>query len=341
MSREREVALSGREAVVTTRAGAGSEQRGRTARALREVVLRFAMIIVLAAVVVTASVITPGFLELGNIKNILTQNAPVGLVAIGMTFVIIAGGFDLSVSAIFALGAVIAADFASRVALPLAFGGAVTAGAVAGLINALVITRLNVNAFVATLGSASVFTGFAILSSNSRPIVPEAAGFDALGRGTIAGIPASIVILAVAFALGWALLARTTYGRALYAVGGNPEAARLAGLRLDTLRGSTYVTTGALAALGGAIIASETGVAQADLGASVTLDAIAIVIIGGTSLYGGEGAMWRTLVGLLMLATINNVFDFLNLDTAAQSLAKGALVIGAVALDSFTRSRRA
>jgi ribose transport system permease protein len=327
MSREREVALSGREAVVTTRAGAGSEQRGRTARALREVVLRFAMIIVLAAVVVTASVITPGFLELGNIKNILTQNAPVGLVAIGMTFVIIAGGFDLSVSAIFALGAVIAADFASRVALPLAFGGAVTAGAVAGLINALVITRLNVNAFVATLGSASVFTGFAILYSNSRPIVPEAAGFDALGRGTIAGIPASIVILAVAFALGWALLARTTYGRALYAVGGNPEAARLAGLRLDTLRGSTYVTTGALA--------------QADLGASVTLDAIAIVIIGGTSLYGGEGAMWRTLVGLLMLATINNVFDFLNLDTAAQSLAKGALVIGAVALDSFTRSRRA
>jgi ribose transport system permease protein len=112
-------------------------------------------------------------------------------------------------------------------------------------------------------------------------------------------------------------------------------------MRIDTLRGSTYVLTGALAALAGAILASETGVAQAELSNTITLDAIAIVIIGGTSLYGGEGAMWRTLVGLLMLATINNVFDFLNLNTAAQSLAKGVLVIGAVALDSYTRGRRA
>jgi ribose transport system permease protein len=303
-------------------------------------VLRFAMVVVLVVLAIVAGFASPGFFQLGNVQNILTQNAPVGLVAVGMTFVIISGGFDLSVAAVFAAGGVVAAELSKHVGVPVAFGAGVVVGALCGLVNALVITRLNVNAFVATLGSASAFSGAALLYSHSQPLEPSAAHWDVLGSGTIAGLPVSIATLAVAFTVGWVVLARTVYGRALYAVGGNPEAARLSGLRVDVLRSTTYVLAGALAALAGLILSSQTGVAQADLGPTVTLDSIAIVIIGGTSLYGGEGTMWRTLIGLLILATVNNVFDSVGLDVAAQSLVKGVLVVSAVALDSFTRSRR-
>jgi ribose transport system permease protein len=130
------------------------------------------------------------------------------------------------------------------------------------------------------------------------------------------------------------------YGRSIYAIGGNDEAARLAGLRVDVLRGSTYVITGLCSAIGGMILASRLGVGQADMGANVALDSIAIVVIGGTSLLGGEGAMWRTAVGLLIIATLTNIFDSLAISNNYQLVVKGAIVIGAVALDIFARSRQ-
>lgn len=300
---------------------------------------RYAIVGVLVVVVILASTMYPGFFDPGNIKNILSQNSPVGIVAVGMTFVIIAGGFDLSVAAIFAASGVAYASFADNVPLYQAAALAMAVGIVAGVINGLLVTKLNINPFVATLGSASVFAGLAFLYSDSMPIIPTNPAFQDLDNGDLIGIPYSVLIFVFVLLVGGVVLARTVFGRSVYAVGGNAEAARLAGMRVERIRLVTYVITGFCAAVAGMIVASRTGVGQADSGASITLDAIAIVIIGGTSLMGGEGAMWRTAIGLAIIATINNLFDSLALDTAAQSLMKGLIVLGAVALDARTRRR--
>jgi ribose transport system permease protein len=301
------------------------------------VILRGMIVWLLIALIVLCRVLYPGFLERDNLFNILSQNVQVGLIALGMTFVMIAGGFDLSVGAIYAAGATIYAMVAKEASLPMAASIALAVGLAAGLANGLIITRLRVNAFVATLGTASIFGGAAFLYSHSAPIIVDKPNFMRLGTGRWLDIPISLYLLIVAYALGWLILSKTVYGRSLYAVGGNPEAARLAGLRVDLLKISTYALVGALSALGGIIIASRLGIGQPDIAGTMSLDAIAIVIIGGTSLFGGEGAVWRTAVGLLLLAVLTNIFDALALDSNFQSLIKGSIVIGAVALDAYSR----
>ena len=298
------------------------------------------MLWVLVALVVLSQVLYPGFLDPQNLKNILSQNAPVGVVAVGMTFVILAAGFDLSVGAIVALGAVVYATFADRTGLLTAALVTLGVGLLAGAINGAIVTRLRVNPFVATLGTASMFGGAAFLYSKSSPIVVEKPQFQTLGTESFIGIPIAVWLLLAAFLIGGLALSKSVYGHGVFAVGGNDEAARLAGLRVDAIRASTYVITGVAAVVGGMLLASRLGVGQADMGGTIALDAIAIVVIGGTSLLGGEGAMWRTAVGLLILATLTNLFDSLALDQNWQSLVKGAIIVGAVALDAYTRSRR-
>jgi ribose transport system permease protein len=305
----------------------------------RTLVFRYGMVWLLIALLILAQIVSPHFFDIQNLKNILQQNSPVGLVAIGMTFVIIAGGFDLSVAAVAGLGGVLLASFGNHMGIPAAYAATIACGLLAGAINAFVVTVLRVNPFVATLGTSSVFTGFALLYSHSLPIVNSKAGFDTLGATDILGIPLAIFVLAAALLVGGFVLAKSVYGREVYAVGGNDEAARLAGIRVNVTRSITYIISGGCAVLAGMIFTSQTGTGQADLAGTLTLDSIAIVIIGGTSLFGGEGAIWRTLVGLLILATINNVFSTLGVQAAAQELVKGAIVIFAVALDSFARSR--
>lgn len=324
---------------LATGAGTISDSSESLARNAVTVLLRYSIVWALVILAIVSNILYPGFFEIANLRNILSQNAPVGLVAIGMTFVLIAGGFDLSVAAIFALAGVCFASFATSMPLGLAIVAALGVGVVAGAINGLIITRLHVNPFVATLGTGSAFSGLAYIYSDSNPIFPEKESFTFLGSGDVFGVPVSIVIFAVGFVIGGVVLAKSIYGRSVYAVGGNNEAARLAGIRVDLIRFSTYVLTGFCAALAGMIIASRTGVGSATVGTTITLDAIAMVIIGGTSLLGGEGAMWRTAVGLLILATLNNLFDSLALDSSVQSLVKGTIVVAAVALDSYTRRR--
>lgn len=298
------------------------------------------MLWVLVALVILSQALYPGFLDPQNLKNILSQNAPVGIVAVGMTFVILAAGFDLSVGAILALGAVVYATFAERMGLLPAAIVTLAVGLAAGAINGAIVTRLRVNPFVATLGTASMFGGAAFLYSKSAPIVVDKPQFQTLGTEEFLGLPIAVWFLIAAFVAGGAVLSKSIYGHSVYAVGGNDEAARLSGLRVDLIRASTYVLTGTAAVVGGMILASRLGVGQADMGGTVALDAIAIVVIGGTSLLGGEGAMWRTAVGLLILATLTNLFDSLALDQNWQSLVKGAIIVGAVALDAYTRTRR-
>lgn len=301
--------------------------------------LHFGMVWVLVLVIIGAQVVYPGFLYIGNLSQILSQNAPLGIIAVGMTMVMIAGGFDLSVGAIYAATAVLFADMANKFPLGIAVVIALVLGVAMGLVNGLLVTKLKVNAFVATLGTASVFGGGAYIYSQSTPIVVTTENFQDLGLGLTFGLPNATWLFVLIFIVGAFVLSRTVYGKSLYAIGGNAEAARLAGIRVDRLKTITYVVVGLCSGIGGLIIASRVGVGQADLGASIALDAIAVVVIGGTSLFGGEGAMWRTGIGLLIIACITNVSDSIGLDTNSQSVIKGAIIVGAVALDAYTRRR--
>ncbi|GAB3411894.1 ABC transporter permease [Schumannella luteola] len=303
------------------------------------VFLHFGMVWVLILVIIGAQVIYPGFLDPGNLSQILSQNAPLGIIAVGMTMVMIAGGFDLSVGAIYAATAVLYADMANKLPLPAAVLIALILGLAMGLVNGLLVTKLKVNAFVATLGTSSVFGGGAYIYSQSTPIVVNKEGFEELGLGSFLGVPNATWLFIVVFILGAFILSRTVYGKSLYAIGGNQEAARLAGIRVDRLRIITYTVVGICSAIGGLIIASRVGVGQADLGGTIALDSIAVVVIGGTSLFGGEGAMWRTGIGLLIIACITNVSDSIGLDTNSQAVMKGAIIVFAVALDAYSRRR--
>lgn len=302
--------------------------------------VQYGMVWALLAVMAAAVAFHPRFLDPINLTNVISQNALVGMVAVGMTFVIIGGGFDLSVGAIFALGAVVYAQRADLVGLWGAAAHVLAVSLACGLANGLVVTKLRVNPFVATLGTGSVFGGLAYIISNSAPQTPSDPGFSFLGTGRLLGLPISIWLLAAAFAIGAVVLSRTVYGRSIFAIGGNAEAARLSGMRVDLLRGSTYMITALCSGLAGMVLASRLGVGQADMGGSIALDAIAIVVIGGTSLMGGEGAIWRTAIGLAIIATLSNVFNALAASTNYQLVIKGAIVVGAVALDVFSRSRR-
>mgnify|MGYP001586814525 CR=1 FL=1 len=309
-------------------------------RVSSERVLEFSMLGVLVLLTVTATVIYPRFLELGNLSIVLSQYAPLGVVAVGMTLVIIAGGFDLSVGAIFATGATTAAALAPQYGVPTAFVLALCGGTAFGLVNALVVTLLRVNPFITTLGTSSLYSGAVLLLSNSTAYSDTSPDFQLLGTGTVFGVPNTIVVLVAVFATGSILLNFTSFGRAIYAVGGSREAARLSGIAVNRVTGSTYVIAGFLAALAGVMTASQQGAGQGSMGATVALDAIAIVVIGGTSLVGGEGKLWRTTVGMLILAVLDNIFYSLAVDSNAQLIFKGAIIIIAVAADQLVRRTR-
>ncbi len=304
-----------------------------------DVLVHYGIVVVLVLLLAVASIFYHGFFTLQNILNILSQNAPIGIVAVGMTFVMLAGGFDLSVGAIIGMGATFFAAFALHSPLPLAGAVAIMAGGFVGSVNGVVINRLRVNPFIATLGASSVINGLMLLYSHTQPYVVSEAAFQVLGAGKIGRIPISVPILAVVFLVGGLILSWTKYGRWIYAIGGNAEASHLAGIRVELIRSTTYAISGVLAAFAGVIMASRLGVGQANMGATMTLDAIAIVVVGGNSLSGGEGAMWRTLVGLLVMATLTNIFYSVDVDPNWQLVAKGLIIIAAVALDSLAPRR--
>lgn len=317
-----------------------TEPPGMAARKLTGLLVDYGMLWALAALLVAVLIIYPGFFAMANLRNVLGQSAPVGIAAVGMTFVILAGGLDFSVGSIFALSAVLFAMGADRLGLWGAGALVVLASAVCGLVNGLAINRLKVSPFVATLGTGSVFGGMAYIVSNSAPQSPMLFGFDYLGIERWLGVPVAGWLMLAVFAIGGFVLARTSYGQAIYATGGNAEAARLSGLPVTAINSSTYLISAICAGLGGMILSSRLGVGQADMGGTVSLDAIAVVVIGGTSLLGGEGSMWRTAVGLAVIAILTNVFDSLALSTSYQLVIKGTIVVLAVAFDVFARSRR-
>ena len=303
-----------------------------------DLALQYSVIIALVVLTVVAQILYPGFLTVSNIWNILSQNAELALVALGVTYCLIAGVFDLSIGSIVGLSSLVAAAESPH-GFVVAFVAAVVAGLAAGLINAFVVTKLNVNAFIATLGTQTVFLGIATIYSTST-IFATNTGFLNIGTEKALGIPATVVIVGVVFIIAAFVLHKTVYGRVLYILGGNAEAARLAGLRVKAARGSVFLVSGVCAAVAGVLLATVVGNGQATYGAEYTLDAYAMVVVGGTSLFGGEGAVWRTVAGVLIIAMTQNLFESLALPGSAQDLVIGGVLILAVALDAFARARR-
>jgi ribose transport system permease protein len=305
-----------------------------TAARVIHYVTKFGVLGLLALLLLATTIFTHGFWTESNLKNVLTQSAPIALVSIGMTFVIISGVFDLSVGAIFAAGAVVYAKLS--LSMPLIDAALITllVGVAAGLINGFIVTKLNVDPFIGTIGTGGAFAGLVLVYSNSEPILVENESFRSLGLGHLAGIPTPVVVAGVAFIIAAILLSRTVFGRYIFASGGNPEAARLAGIPVDAVRVIAFILV-ALGSIGGGMItASQLSIGQPSLGANTALEAFTIVVIGGTSVYGGRGAIWRTLVGVLILAVLTAFFNFLALEGAWQELAKGVVLVGAVALDA-------
>jgi ribose/xylose/arabinose/galactoside ABC-type transport system permease subunit len=305
-----------------------------------ELARRFGIYFVLALVVAGAQLAYSGFLTGGNIELILSQNAELGVVAVGMTFVIICGGFDLSVGAIYAAAATSTAMVGVHHSVVLAYTVGVMVGFVCGLINGVLVTRLRVNAFVATLGTSTIFSGLILLKSNNNPYSPTNESFLWLGNTTLLGMPMPMIILILTFAAGWLVLNRTVYGRRIFSTGGSLEATRLTGVRTSGVVASTYVMSGTLAGAAGVINASRLGSGQGSIGQLLALQAIAVVVVGGTTLAGGEGSLFRTAVGLLILASLENIFFSLSVNDNWQAITQGAIIVAAVAFDQWLRVAR-
>ncbi|MGH3217955.1 MAG: ABC transporter permease [Streptosporangiaceae bacterium] len=301
----------------------------------RQRVADYGIVVLFVALIIVGGIVYNEFFSGGNLRSILSESAPLGVVAIGETFVIIGAGFDLSVGSTYAIGATVFALVGNAHSWLLAGFLAVLLGLALGAINGVVVTQLKVNPFIATFGTGSIYSGGVLLLTNNTAYPLDR--YSELGAGDIGGIPVSAIVLAVLLVVGGVVLHRSVYGRKVYAVGGNDEASHLAGLRVGLIRGGTYVMSGGMAAFAGVMEASLLGSGQGNIGTNTALDSIAIVVIGGTALLGGEGAMWRTAVGLLIIGILDNIFFGLALNANWQTVVTGAILIAAVAFDMLVR----
>lgn len=289
---------------------------------------------------VVLSIASDKFLTQRNLLNILDQSAPVGIVACGVTIGIIAGVFDLSVGAIFAVAAVAACKLALVTSPWVGIVLGMLFGALLGIVNGVLVSTVRINSFIATLASSIVFRGIAILVTGGMIVTVTDPTFKMLGTETFLGAKYTVWVFAAVIVVTSFLLSRTALGRYFYAVGGNAEAASLSGIRVEQVRTIAFVISGLSAGIAGVLAASRTSSAQPDLGMDLALQAIAASVVGGTSIMGGQGAIWRAVLGVLILAMIGNGFNLLGIDTIYQQIVQGLLIVLAVGLDQLLRRRR-
>ncbi|MET4135135.1 substrate-binding domain-containing protein [Pseudarthrobacter sp. PvP090] len=276
---------------------------------------------------------TPLFLQPSNMLNVLLTAAVVALIAAGQTYVIILAEIDLSVGAVLGFSAITTASVISQYGVVAGLAAGLAVGALAGLINGLLVTKAKMPSFIATLATMSIFAGLTLQFSQGNPVKVTDQVFLSLGQGNLLGIPTPIWIMLVLGMLFGYILARTRYGRELYATGDNADAARLAGISTERVKILAFMISGVLAATAGFILTARLGTAQPTAGTGLELAAIAAVIIGGTSLAGGRGALLGTLVGAVLLAMIDNGLNLLNVSPFLQSVVKGAVILLAVFVD--------
>lgn len=299
----------------------------------------YSVIAIVLLIFIITSLTAPNFLTVRNLMNILDQNAPLMLVALGTTFVIIAGAFDLSSGQVLSMCGVFGAVFTDH--LDSAFAGIVLGilvGAPAGYINALLVGRIRVSSFLATLATGLIMGGIALMLTNGSSLdLSSNTQYTWLGSHRFGDVPVSVVLTAIVFVVLSVLLSKTVLGRQVYAVGSNPEAARLSGISIPRVMTFVFVTGGLCAAIGGLIISTRTGVGNTYGPANtLTLNAIAAVVIGGTSIMGGRGAVWRTVFGVLLLALLQNAFNLLDFEPFWQQIVSGLVIVMAIVLNTVS-----
>jgi len=299
----------------------------------REFLQRYGLILSFVLLCLALTLLSDRFLTAGNIVNILRQSTINGIIAVGMTFVILTAGIDLSVGSILALSSVIAASMLQGgMAVPAAVAIGLGVGSACGLINGVIITRTRVPPFVTTLGMMTIARGLALVYTEGRPITGLPDGFRFIGTGSIGPIPTPIIIAAATFILGYILLTRTSLGQFIYAIGNNPIAARYAGVSVSLNITLVYLLSGLLAALAGLILTARLDSAQPTAGLGFEFDAIAAVVVGGTSFAGGMGGLGGTLIGVLIIAVLNNGLNLLNISSFYQPVVSGVVIALALLL---------
>ncbi|PAO51199.1 ribose ABC transporter permease [Vibrio vulnificus] len=296
-------------------------------------------LIALLFLIVVVSFLNPNFFTVDNILNILRQTSVNAIIAVGMTLVILTAGIDLSVGSVLALcGAFAASLVAMEVPVLIAVPTALLAGAALGAISGVIIAKGKVQAFIATLVTMTLLRGVTMVYTDGRPIstgfTDTADAFAWFGTGYALGIPVPVWLMVIVFAAAWYLLNHTRFGRYVYALGGNESATRLSGINVDKVKIGVYAICGLLAALAGIIVTSRLSSAQPTAGVGYELDAIAAVVLGGTSLMGGKGRIMGTLIGALIIGFLNNALNLLDVSSYYQMIAKAAVILLAVMVDN-------
>ncbi|RBW68553.1 ABC transporter permease [Bacillus taeanensis] len=301
---------------------------------------KYGILIILFLLIALMSVLTPYFLTFPNMINIVRQMSIIGIIAIGVTPIIITKGIDLSSGSLIALVSVVVAGFAHPgdypILVPIAM--ALGVGLLVGLINGTLIAKGLLAPFIATLGMMTAARGAAMLISDGRPIGNLSDPFKFIGQGAILGVPVPIIIFALVGIVTWVLLNKTKIGKYIYAIGGNEQAAVTAGINVKKVLIMVYAYAGLLGGLAGMILTSRIASGQPQAGLMFELDAIAAAVIGGTSLFGGIGTVGGTIIGALIIGVMNNGLDLLSVNSYWQQIVKGAIIVAAVYID--TRKNR-
>jgi inositol transport system permease protein len=289
----------------------------------------------LAILMAALSIAKPNFLTVANLINLVRQISINGILAVGVTFVLLTGGVDLSLGSLVALTGVVAACFAhpDQYSVLVAVLAGVAAGTLCGAVNGWVVARGRIAPFVVTLGMMTAARGLALLISGGKPVSNLSTAFTRIGGGDIFSVPVPIVIFAVVALLSHVFLKNTRLGRYVYAVGGNQNAALASGVNVRNIKTLAYTICGSFAGLAGVVLASRITTGQPNAGIGYELDAIAAVVIGGTSLNGGVGGVGGTILGALLIGVINNGLDLLNVSSYYQQIVKGLIIVSAVWLD--------
>jgi ribose/xylose/arabinose/galactoside ABC-type transport system permease subunit len=287
-------------------------------------------------------ILTPHFLTVSNLLNVLEQTSINAVVAVGMTFVILSAGIDLSVGSVLALSGVVMATMLHQgVAPPMAITGGLAVGFGFGALNGIAIAWGRLPPFIATLGMMSIARGFALLFTEGRPVSGFDQGFRSLATGRLLGVPAPVVMTAAVYVVARLVLSSTRFGRYVYAMGGNEEATRLSGVNVRLHKTLVYGVSGFTSAVAAVLLTARLNSAQPIAGMMYELDAIAAVVIGGTSLAGGEGGVGGTLIGALIMGVLRNGLNLLGVSSFLQQVVIGLVIVFAVLLDSVLKARRA
>jgi len=296
----------------------------------KDIIRRYGILIGLIGLITAFSILSERFFTISNMLIVMRQTSIVAFLAVGMSFVIIGAGIDLSVGSVLAFSGAVGAGVMQNGGIFFGILAGLALGTALGAFNGIVITKLKIPAFIATLAMMAIARGGTLVYTDGRPITGLPSSFAFLGRGYIGNVPFPIILMLIIFILAYIILKLTRFGRYVYATGGNINAARASGIKVDNVIISTFAISGFLSGLTGMVLASRLNSAQPTAGVGYELDAIAAVVLGGTNLFGGEGELWGTLVGAFIMGILNNGLNMLDVSSFYQQVVKGIVILIAV-----------